>query len=79
LRKQHKHFKLLRAGALLLAFSGAINAAERPGANASAQSHDSQSPKPRAGTRQYRYTNRLIRAKSPYLLLHAHNPVDWYP
>ncbi len=26
-----------------------------------------------------RYTNRLIRAKSPYLLLHAHNPVDWYP
>src|SRR5579859_3527505 len=27
----------------------------------------------------YPYTNRLIRAKSPYLLLHAHNPVDWYP
>jgi hypothetical protein len=27
----------------------------------------------------YRYTNRLIREKSPYLLLHAHNPVDWYP
>ena len=26
-----------------------------------------------------RYTNRLIRAKSPYLLLHAHNPVDWFP
>jgi len=26
-----------------------------------------------------RYTNRLIREKSPYLLLHAHNPVDWYP
>src|SRR5574337_362680 len=26
-----------------------------------------------------RYTNRLIHEKSPYLLLHAHNPVDWYP
>ena len=26
-----------------------------------------------------RYTNRLIREKSPYLQLHAHNPVDWYP
>ena len=26
-----------------------------------------------------RYTNRLIREKSPYLLMHAHNPVDWYP
>ncbi|XP_062447423.1 spermatogenesis-associated protein 20 isoform X3 [Rhea pennata] len=26
-----------------------------------------------------RYTNRLISEKSPYLLQHAHNPVDWYP
>src|SRR5690242_13323766 len=23
--------------------------------------------------------NRLARETSPYLLLHAHNPVDWYP
>ena len=23
--------------------------------------------------------NRLAKEKSPYLLLHAHNPVDWYP
>ncbi|MBR9760633.1 thioredoxin domain-containing protein [bacterium] len=23
--------------------------------------------------------NRLVKEKSPYLLLHAHNPVDWYP
>ena len=27
----------------------------------------------------HRYTNRLIDEKSPYLLQHAHNPVDWYP
>ncbi|XP_068769702.1 spermatogenesis-associated protein 20 isoform X2 [Struthio camelus] len=26
-----------------------------------------------------RCTNRLINEKSPYLLQHAHNPVDWYP
>ena len=26
-----------------------------------------------------RYTNRLILESSPYLLQHAHNPVDWYP
>src|SRR3982751_3368285 len=26
-----------------------------------------------------RHTNRLARETSPYLLLHAHNPVDWYP
>src|SRR5438132_14423740 len=25
------------------------------------------------------HTNRLIHATSPYLLQHAHNPVDWYP
>ncbi len=25
------------------------------------------------------YTNRLVDEKSPYLQLHAHNPVDWYP
>ncbi|WP_245001136.1 thioredoxin domain-containing protein [Caldalkalibacillus thermarum] len=31
---------------------------------------DSKNPK---------YTNRLIHEKSPYLLQHAHNPVDWYP
>lgn len=24
------------------------------------------------------YTNRLIKEKSPYLLQHSHNPVDWY-
>lgn len=28
---------------------------------------------------QHLYTNRLIHQKSPYLLQHAHNPVDWYP
>jgi uncharacterized protein YyaL (SSP411 family) len=27
-------------------------------------------------TRKY---NRLISQKSPYLLQHANNPVDWYP
>ena len=25
------------------------------------------------------YSNRLINETSPYLLQHAHNPVDWYP
>ena len=24
-------------------------------------------------------TNRLAKESSPYLLQHAHNPVDWYP
>lgn len=27
----------------------------------------------------HKHTNRLIHETSPYLLQHAHNPVDWYP
>ena len=30
-------------------------------------------------TAEQKYTNRLINETSPYLLLHAHNPVDWFP
>src|ERR1035441_9740564 len=32
-----------------------------------------------AGDTTLRKPNRLIHEKSPYLLQHAHNPVDWYP
>jgi uncharacterized protein YyaL (SSP411 family) len=28
---------------------------------------------------EHKYTNALARETSPYLLQHAHNPVDWYP
>jgi len=58
-----------------------------------ARGHAQESSAGAAGTRQskitgaeiqrnaanHRYTNRLIHSTSPYLLLHAHNPVDWYP
>ncbi|XP_034414800.1 spermatogenesis-associated protein 20 isoform X2 [Cyclopterus lumpus] len=27
----------------------------------------------------HKHTNRLAQERSPYLLQHAHNPVDWYP
>jgi uncharacterized protein YyaL (SSP411 family) len=37
-----------------------------------AQPHD-------AGSGAHPFTNRLIHETSPYLLQHAHNPVDWYP
>ncbi len=30
-------------------------------------------------TTMYAHTNHLIHETSPYLLQHAHNPVDWYP
>ena len=28
---------------------------------------------------EHKYTNKLIQEKSPYLLQHAYNPVNWYP
>jgi len=30
-------------------------------------------------TTQHKHTNSLIQQSSPYLLQHAHNPVNWYP
>jgi len=29
--------------------------------------------------RHKKYPNRLIKEKSPYLLQHAYNPIDWLP
>jgi uncharacterized protein YyaL (SSP411 family) len=68
---RYEHCKPLLAGLLLLAFGAPANAA--------GQSRDAAEVSIQSKTGEYRYTNRLVRAKSPYLLLHAHNPVDWYP
>ena len=80
MRRRHDQCWLLRTGVLLLVFVAAATAGgQTPAApSISTRSKRGQSAEPRDGAGQYRYTNRLIRAKSPYLLLHAHNPVDWY-
>ena len=46
---------------------------DEPEARQSAGAKDSESEK------EDQKTNRLINETSPYLLTHAHNPVDWYP
>jgi uncharacterized protein YyaL (SSP411 family) len=46
-------------------------------AGAALAAEDAQMTPDRPG--QHRYTNRLVDSADPYLLLHAHNPVDWYP
>ena len=51
-------------------FGGTVYAAEDP------HSHEAALKNP-DGT--WKWTNALIGETSPYLLLHAHNPVDWYP
>lgn len=42
----------------------------------SARDHDSQLQNPDGS---WKFTNALIHQTSPYLLQHAHNPVDWHP
>jgi uncharacterized protein YyaL (SSP411 family) len=64
-------------------------AAVTPGSNAEAsESAPVATPEAATGTDQTgtdqmgtanRPTNRLAQETSPYLLMHAHNPVDWYP
>ncbi len=46
-----------------------------------ASRQDSDPPRTRhlLANGQPRFTNRLILESSPYLLQHAHNPVNWYP
>ena len=65
---------------------GAFLSAGIPGGTGIASGQESAKPtEARASARSAQagprnsHTNRLIREKSPYLLLHAHNPVDWYP
>lgn len=36
-------------------------------------------PKNDSMDQEHKYTNNLIHETSPYLLQHAHNPVDWHP
>lgn len=38
-----------------------------------------QNPSTENKNRKFMFTNELIHETSPYLLQHAHNPVDWYP
>ncbi|HEY9361724.1 MAG TPA: thioredoxin domain-containing protein, partial [Chitinophagaceae bacterium] len=38
-----------------------------------------QTPSSTKENKKFMYTNSLINETSPYLLQHAHNPVDWYP
>src|ERR1700728_4793355 len=61
---------LLRIAVPLIAFAaGAILVAERGFA---------VDPEPKDKAKDIPKANRLAKESSPYLLQHAHNPVDWY-
>ncbi len=70
----------IRRGLSLAAAFGSLVVAgwwwtARPGTAVQTKTAEATGGSPRA----HRYTNRLIHEKSPYLLQHAHNPVEWYP
>jgi hypothetical protein len=69
--------------AIVLAFLCAVpaNTAGQSSGTGSGSEHSNSVSSAAAQQReeQFRYTNRLIHSNSPYLLLYAHNPVDWYP
>ena len=57
------------------------SAAALVGPKASSKSTNSALPKPAVNTSSspsHSHTNRLSREKSPYLLQHQHNPVEWF-
>ena len=45
----------------------------------SCQSQSSNQSSTQSTMETHKHTNHLIHETSPYLLQHAHNPVDWYP
>lgn len=58
--------------AIILSFFICMIACKSPnGQNNNQQNNDNHG--------DHEYTNHLIHESSPYLLQHAHNPVDWYP
>src|SRR5262245_8412973 len=59
----------------LLSTANALSRAEDPPVS---PKKASESPAEQSGKTAKR-SNRLAKETSPYLLLHAHNPVDWYP
>ena len=44
-----------------------------------ASEENPQDKKSKSEQKKTQFTNRLAKETSPYLLLHQHNPVDWYP
>ena len=61
------------AGAILLLV---LSACEKEKAISPMSSHTTNVPT--ANPTVHKHTNRLAREKSPYLLQHAHNPVEWF-
>jgi uncharacterized protein YyaL (SSP411 family) len=72
-----RSLSLLMLASMLTACSPRKPAAPVPSSNST--NTVSTSTNSTAAAKQRKHTNRLAKEKSPYLLQHAHNPVDWFP
>lgn len=65
----------MKPGAFFLLLMNVLLASCQNISTQSIHSNNMQQP----DAQPYRFTNHLIHETSPYLLQHAHNPVNWYP
>jgi uncharacterized protein YyaL (SSP411 family) len=80
---------LLAIGAILMSQTSKDSQTTAETANASGKTGKRQRPSAadthghsahlKDANGKWKWTNRLSKESSPYLLQHAHNPVDWYP
>ncbi len=77
LRKRYAAGGLLLT--ILLVVAALLLPREMVSTPAHAESGDDHEAASRSTDGSWKYTNALAGETSPYLLLHAHNPVDWYP
>jgi len=64
--------------ALLTMANGCRQGAEN-NSTASRKENGNHEQQPHQQDGDHKYTNALINERSPYLKIHAHNPVNWYP
>jgi len=70
-------FQSLSVAIVLISSAVPTSAQESSATGPPSDTADSQDAPPKEP--QVTHTNRLAKESSPYLLQHAHNPVDWYP
>ncbi len=69
----------LKVALVLFALVTGSLPAQKPADKPADKPTDKPADKPVVKDPKPKKANRLARETSPYLLQHAHNPVDWYP
>ncbi|MEC9091083.1 MAG: thioredoxin domain-containing protein [Planctomycetota bacterium] len=75
----YRSFALSLLSYLALLISGCSSDDFKTNAQDASQEEQEASPKKSQEKGKKTHTNALAKETSPYLLLHAHNPVNWYP